>query len=246
MCVETLRTVLIFLRRSIWGVSCLDLVEKWTFSHLCPWNTRNVCWNPSEQYSFFQDDWFEVVTCKGLTLKMNVFPFISMRKPINVCWKPSEQCSYFWDDRYEGVSCIDLVEKWMFSHLCPWKHYKCVLRPSEQGLFFWIQSIRWVTCLGFLWKWMCFHPSPKETPSICVDIFTTVLFFLRQSIWVVTCLGLLWRNECFLTHVPGNTINVCWDPQNSAYISETIDLRCHMPRFTLKRNFYRPMSLETL
>ena len=24
----------------------------------------------------------------------------------------------------------------MFSHLCPWKHHKCVLKPSEQGSFF--------------------------------------------------------------------------------------------------------------
>ena len=37
MCVETLRTRLIFLRWFNWGVTCLGLVEKWTFSHLCAW-----------------------------------------------------------------------------------------------------------------------------------------------------------------------------------------------------------------
>ena len=34
MCVETLRTVLVFLRRSIWGVTCLGLLKKWISLYL--------------------------------------------------------------------------------------------------------------------------------------------------------------------------------------------------------------------
>ena len=43
----------------------------------------------------------------------------------------------------------------------------------------------------------------------------------------------------------GNTINVCWNPQNRACLSKTIDLKGHMPRFTLKMNVFQCNSLET-
>ena len=46
------------------------------------------------------------------------------------------------------------------------------------------------------------------------------------------------RNECFPIYLLGNTINVCWNPHNSAGFSETIDLRGHMPRFTQKMNIF--------
>ena len=59
MCVETLRTVLIFLRRSIWGVTCLGLLWKWTFCNLSPLKPNKFVLKPSEQCSVFQDDRFE-------------------------------------------------------------------------------------------------------------------------------------------------------------------------------------------
>ena len=42
--------------------------------------------------------------------------------------------------------------------------------------------------------------------------------------------------ECFPIYLLGNPINVCWNPQNRTHFSETINLRGHMPRFTLKMN----------
>ena len=39
-----------------------------------------------------------------------------------------------------------------------------------------------------------------------------------------------------------DTINVSSDPQNSACFSETINLRGHMPRFTLKMNTFLHLS----
>ena len=60
MYVEILRTVLVFPRRSIWGVTCLGLLEKWMFSHLSSQKPHKCVLKPSEQCSFFQDDWFEV------------------------------------------------------------------------------------------------------------------------------------------------------------------------------------------
>ena len=51
-------------------------------------------------------------------------------------------------------------------------------------------------------------------------------------------------NEHFPIYFLGNTINVCWDPLNRACFSETINLRGHMPRFTLKMNVFPSISLE--
>ena len=41
---------------------------------------------------------------------------------------------------------------------------------------------------------------------------------------------------------PEKPINVYSDPQNSAHFSKTIDLRGHMPRFTLKMNVFPSIS----
>ena len=56
---ETLRTGLIFLRWSIWGVTCLGLLSKWMFSHLSPWKPHKCVLKPSEQGSIFRDNRFE-------------------------------------------------------------------------------------------------------------------------------------------------------------------------------------------
>ena len=52
MCCETLRIGLIFPRQSIWGVTCLGLLEKGMFSHLSPWKPMNVLWNPQKWAPF--------------------------------------------------------------------------------------------------------------------------------------------------------------------------------------------------
>ena len=41
-----------------------------------------------------------------------------------------------------------------------------------------------------------------------------------------------------------NLKDVCWNPQNNAHFSETIDLWGHVPRFTLKMNIFPSISLE--
>ena len=101
-----------------------------------------------------------------------------------------------------GVTSLHLLEKFTFSHLCPWKHYKCVLKASEQRSFFqddWFEG-----------SYLEFH----------------------------------WKNLRFPIYVLGSTINVCWNPHNMAWFSETIDLWGHMPRFTLKMNIFPSMSLR--
>ena len=53
MCVEILRTGLVFPRWLIWGVTCLGLLSKWMFCYLSPWKPQNSVLKPSEEGSFF-------------------------------------------------------------------------------------------------------------------------------------------------------------------------------------------------
>ena len=54
------------------------------------------------------------------------------------------------------------------------------------------------------------------------------------------------KNEHFPIYLFGNPIYcVCLNPQNRAHFSEMIDLRDHMPRFTLKMNIFPSIFLET-
>ena len=160
MSVETLRTVLVSPRQSIWGVTCLGLVENYMFSHLSPWNPINVCWNPQNSAHFSK-----MINLRGhmprFTLKMNIFPSISLEP------------------------------------------HKCVLKSPEQ-------------CLFFQDNW-----------------------FKGSHAYIYS------ENACFPIYLLKNPINVCWNPQNSARFSETINLRGHMPRFTLKMNVFPSISLET-
>ena len=87
------------------------------------------------------------------------------------------------------------------------------------------------------------HLSPWTTPEICVETLRRGIAFARQSIWGVTCLHLLEKWTCFPIYLLGNCINVCWNPQNRACFSKMIDLRGHMPRFTLKMNIMLSISL---
>ena len=175
MCVETLRTVLISPRQSIWGVTCLGLVEKFMFSHVSPWKHHKCVLKPSEQCSFFQDDRFGG-SHAWVYLKNECFPVYLLKNPINVCWNPQNSACFskmidlrghmprctlkmnvfpsislqtpsmcveiprtvfiFPRRSIWGVTCLVLLSKCMFSHLSPQKSHKCVLKPSEQCLFF--------------------------------------------------------------------------------------------------------------
>ena len=45
------------------------ILKLYMFSHLSPKKPHKCVLKPSEQGSFFQDDWFEVITCLGLIEK---------------------------------------------------------------------------------------------------------------------------------------------------------------------------------
>ena len=45
-------------------------------------------------------------------------------------------------------------------------------------------------------------------------------------------------NKHFSMYLIGNPIHVCWNSQNKAHFSKMINLRGHMPMFTLKMNVF--------
>ena len=87
MCVETLRTVLVSPRQLIWGVTCLGYLEKWMFSHVSSQKPHKCVLKPSEQSSFFCDNWFGG-SHAWVYLKNECFPMYLLKNPINVCWNP--------------------------------------------------------------------------------------------------------------------------------------------------------------
>ena len=93
MCVETLRTGLVFPRWSIWGVTCLGLVEKLTFSCLCPWKHHKCVLKPSEQGLFFWDNQFERSHAKVYS-KNEHFPIYFLRNTTNVCLNPHNSAHF--------------------------------------------------------------------------------------------------------------------------------------------------------
>ena len=81
----------------------------------------------------------------------------------------------------------------------------------------------------------CSGVSQKKIVYCKVDVFVKTIYCKVMTI----------ENEHFPIYLLGNPINVCWNPQNRASFSKTIDLRGHLPRFTLKMNVFPSISLET-
>ena len=68
MCVKTLRTGLIFLRRSIWEVTCIGLLQHDHFPIYLLVNPINVCWNSHLSYLSLYIYISSVMVCKACVL----------------------------------------------------------------------------------------------------------------------------------------------------------------------------------
>ena len=160
MCIVTIRTGLVFPRWSIWGITCLRLLGKWTFSHPSPEQPHTCVLKPQNIVRFS-----ETIDLRGhmprFTQKVHVFPSISLEMS-EMCVVTIRTGLIFLRWLIWGVTCLGLLEKWTFSHLSTSKYHKCVLKPSEQGSFFWDDWIWGVTCLGLLEKWIFSHLSPSK------------------------------------------------------------------------------------
>ena len=137
-----------------------------------------------------------------------------------------------------------LVEKWMFSHLSPWKPHKCVLKPSQQGSFslddqFEGPDARFTLKMNIFPSYLlrnpinvCWYPHNRACFSKTIDLRSHMPRFTLKI-------------EHFPIYLLWNLINVCWNPHNRAHLCKMIDLRGHMSRCTLKMNVFPSMSLET-
>ena len=135
MCIDTLRTGLIFLRHSIWGVCMPRFTLKMNVFPSISLETPQMCVETLRTGLVFTRHWIWGITCLGLLSKWMFF-HLSAWKPINVCWNPQNRAQFSeMMDLRDHMSRFTL--KWMFFHLSPWKPHKCVLKPSEQGSIFW-------------------------------------------------------------------------------------------------------------
>ena len=85
MCVETLRTGIIFLKMINFRGHMPRFILKMNVFHLSPWKPHKCVLKPSEQGIIF----LKTINLRGhmprFFLKMNVFPSYLLGNPINVC-----------------------------------------------------------------------------------------------------------------------------------------------------------------
>ena len=101
-----------------------------------------------------------------------------------------------------------------------------------------------VTCLGLHEKCMFSHLSPYK-PHKCLLKPSEECSFFQDDCFEGSHASAYTKNEHFPIYLLRNPRNVSWNPQNSAHFSKTINLRGHMPWFTLKMSIFPSISWET-
>ena len=81
----------------------------------------------------------------------------------------------------------------------------------------------------------CSGVSQKNMVYGKVDIFVKMICYKVMTI----------EHEHFPIYLLWNPIHVCWNTQNRAQFSETINLRGHMPKFTLNMHVFPSIFFET-
>ena len=136
MCVETLRTGIVFLRWLTWGVTCLCLLKKMNcFPIYLLRNAINVGWNPQHRACFS-----EMIDFRGhmprFTWENELFFHLSPEKCQKCVLECSEQGSFFCDDQFEGSHAKAYSQNKYFPIYLLSNHHKFMLKCSEQWLFF--------------------------------------------------------------------------------------------------------------
>ena len=102
MCVETLRTGLVFLRQLYLRGHMPRFTLKMNIFSSISWELLEMCVETLRTGLVFPRWSIWGVTCLRFTLKMNVFPSISLCNTINVCWNPQNRSWFLWDNQFEG------------------------------------------------------------------------------------------------------------------------------------------------
>ena len=161
-----------------------------------------------------------------------------------MCWNPQSKASFSKTIELKSHM-LRFTLKWMFSHLSPWNPHKCVLKPSKQGLFSWDNQFEGSPAYVYL-KNECFQIYLLENPiNVCWNPQNNTHFF-QDVQFEGSPLYVYSQNECFPIYLHRNPINVCWNPpEQGSCFPKIINLRGHMPRFTLKMNIFLSISIET-
>ena len=112
-------------------VTCLGLLDKWTFSHLSPWKSHKCVLECSEQGQAI----YLMCHMPRFPLKMIVFPIYLLGIPINVCWNPQNMAHFSTKIDLRGHMPRFTLKINIFWSISLEPH-KCVLKPSEPGSFF--------------------------------------------------------------------------------------------------------------
>ena len=161
-----------------------------------------------------------------------------------MCLKPQNRACFLQDNQFEGSPVYVYLQNECFPIYLLGIPMNVCWNPQNRAQF----SYRWtswgVTCLRFNCKMNVFLSISLESPRIYVETLRTGFVFLRWSIWGLTCQGLS-EKWIFPIYLLGILMNMCWNPQNWTCFSKMINLRGHMPRFTLKMHIFPSISLET-
>ena len=190
MCVETLRTGIVFLRWLTRGVTCVGLLKKMNCVPIYLLrNAINVGWNPQHRARFSEIINFRCHMPR-FTWKMNVFPSISLEITRNVCWKHQNRAHFS-----ETIDLRAHMPRLTLKN----EYFPIYLLRNPINLCWNAQNrahfSKTIDLRGhmprFTWKMNVFPSISCEMPEMCVENIRTWLIFLRRSSWGVTCLDLL-------------------------------------------------------
>ena len=136
MCVETLRTGLVFPKMiDLRGQMQRFTLKMNVFPSISLETLINVCWNPQNRARFS-----ETIDLRGhmprFILKIECFPIYLLGNIINACWNHQNRGCFSETIDLRGHLPRFTLKMNVFPSISLELHYKCVLKPSEQGFIF--------------------------------------------------------------------------------------------------------------
>ena len=175
MCVEILRTGLVFAGQSIWGVTCLGLFSKWMFCYLSPWKPQNSVLKSSEEGSFLPDNQFEG-SHVYIYSKNKCFPIYLLENPKTLCWNPQKRDRFSQKINLRGHMPMFTLKINAFPSISLKTPKPCV-ETLRRGIVLARWSIWGVTCLPLLAKWSFSNLSPCKPQKCVLNSSEQGLFF---------------------------------------------------------------------
>ena len=201
-----------------------------------------MCWNCQNRACFSK-----LIDLRGhmarFTLKMNVFPSISLEMPEMCVETIRNRVHFSMIQSIWGVTWLGLLWKInVFPSISFGNPINVCWNPQNRACF-----SKMINLIGHMPR---FTPKNEHFPMYLLQKCHKYVLKLSEqgscfpswSIWGVTWLGLL--ENGFPIYLLRNARNVCCNHQERVHFSNTINLRGHMARFTWKINVFPSISLE--